>query len=220
MNTLSLRQRGVVLFMALIMLVAMTLMGIALLRSVDSSTLVANNLGFRQSSLVAADLGTELAVRWIENNKGSLISNQDTAGYYATEQTGTDYTGTSTSGDTTDDVDWTGASGSRRACRVKSFTTTSVTCGSSGDAYVDSSGNSVSFIIQRMCDAAGAYSAGSTIQCATSSGTVSTGGSKGAAVYGSYAIASKAMIYYRITTRVTGPRNSTGYLQTMVMVEY
>ena len=216
-------QRGVVLFMSLIMLVAMTLIGIALFRSVDSSTLIANNLGFRQSALVTADLGTELAVAWLNQNKGSLINDAATSGYYSTEQTGTDFTGTLTSAVSTDNVDWTGASGARRACWVKTFNigTGSVTCGAAAtDQYVDGSGNSLSLIIQRMCDTSGSYGASSTIQCATEGAAVAAGGSKGSVGYGSYAISSKAMIYYRVTSRVTGPRSSTSYLQTMVLVEY
>ena len=215
-------QRGVVLFMTLIMLVAMTLIGLALFRNVDSSTLIANNLGFRQSALVTADLGTELAVVWLNKNKASLISDAETSGYYSTEQTGTDFTGMATSA-STDNVDWTGASGFRRACWVKTFNlaTGTITCGATAaDQYVDGSGNSLSFIVQRMCDATGSYGASSTIQCATEGAAVAAGGSKGAVGYGSYAISSKAMIYYRVTSRVTGPRNSTSYLQTMVLVEY
>ena len=43
-------ERGVVLFIALIMLVAMTLTGLALSHSVTTSVLVAGNLGFRGGS--------------------------------------------------------------------------------------------------------------------------------------------------------------------------
>jgi Tfp pilus assembly protein PilX len=40
-------QQGVVLLMALIMLVALTLAGIALVRSVDTTNLIAGNLAFK-----------------------------------------------------------------------------------------------------------------------------------------------------------------------------
>jgi Tfp pilus assembly protein PilX len=44
------RQRGAILFIALIVLVAMSLAGIALMRSVDTNVLIAGNLAFRQSA--------------------------------------------------------------------------------------------------------------------------------------------------------------------------
>ena len=42
-------QQGVILFIALIVLVAMSLAGIALMRSVDTNVLIAGNLAFRQA---------------------------------------------------------------------------------------------------------------------------------------------------------------------------
>jgi hypothetical protein len=45
-------------------------------------------------------------------------------------------------------------------------------------------------------------------------GTV--GGTQGGATYGSAALPSTSQIYYRITTRVTGPRNTVSYVQVMV----
>lgn len=197
---------GFVLILALIMMVAMTLLGIALVRSVDTATQVANNLGFKQSSLASADGGTELAVAWLAANKALLTADHADAGYYATEQAPTDFTGTATTA-TTDDVDWSGATGARRAFPV---------------AAADAAGNKISYIIQRMCDSPGAYTPSSYIQCATSTANTSSsaGQSQGGASYGSYAISGKSMIYYRVTTRSVGPLNSVSYVQTMVLVEY
>lgn len=214
-------EKGFVLVVALIVLMAMTMAGIALVRGVDTATQIANNLGFKQSSLAAGDLGTELAITWLTNNSAALTADSAAAGYYASEQTGSDFTGKETPTDTSDDVDWTGATGSRRACWVRSFTGTAVTCGAdNASKYVDAAGNSLSFIIQRMCNQTGAYSPGGTIVCATSSNTVTTGSSKGSVSYGSYAITGKALISYRVTTRVSGPRNTTSYVQSQVLVEY
>ena len=55
------KQRGATLFIALIALVSMTLAGIALVRSVDTSNLIAGNLAFRQAALHASDTGVETA---------------------------------------------------------------------------------------------------------------------------------------------------------------
>src|SRR6266446_10692864 len=51
------RQGGTILIIALIVLVAMTLAGIATMRSVDTATITAGNIGLRQSALNAADQG-------------------------------------------------------------------------------------------------------------------------------------------------------------------
>lgn len=215
-------ESGFVLPIALIILVAMTLMGLAIVRSVDSATQVANNLGFKQSSLASADSGTELAIAWLQANTAALTANAAASGYYATEQTGTDFTGTLTS-TTTDDVDWTGASGNRLACWVRDSGGTLTCGGTSGNHYRDAAGNAYAYIIQRMCDQQGTYAPGGTIQCATwtmTSGVATTGASKGAVSYGSQALPGKPMIYYRVTTRTVGPRNSVSYVQAMVLLEY
>ncbi len=55
-------QRGVVLFFALIALVVMSLAAVALIRSVDTSTLIAGNLAFKQSATTSGDSGIESAI--------------------------------------------------------------------------------------------------------------------------------------------------------------
>lgn len=55
------RQRGVVLFIALIVMVAMSLAAIALIRSVDTTNVLIGNLAFRQSSILPANLAVEAA---------------------------------------------------------------------------------------------------------------------------------------------------------------
>ncbi len=55
------RQRGITLVIALIALVAMSMAGIALMRSVDTANVIAGNFAFRQASLQATDVGVEAA---------------------------------------------------------------------------------------------------------------------------------------------------------------
>ncbi|MDP2761238.1 MAG: pilus assembly PilX N-terminal domain-containing protein [Sideroxyarcus sp.] len=59
------KQRGVVLFFALVALVAMSLAAVALIRSVDTSTIIAGNMAFKQSASSAGDSGIEAAVTWM-----------------------------------------------------------------------------------------------------------------------------------------------------------
>ena len=57
------RERGVVLFIALIVMVALSLAGIALIRSADTATIVAGNLAFKQAAASAVDRSVEQAVQ-------------------------------------------------------------------------------------------------------------------------------------------------------------
>ena len=52
------RERGVVLLIALIVLVAMTLAGIGMMRSIDTGTMVSGNIGFRQAAVATGDSST------------------------------------------------------------------------------------------------------------------------------------------------------------------
>jgi hypothetical protein len=56
------RQRGVVLFVALIAMLLLSLAGIALVRSVETSLGVAGNLGFRHSSIAPVNQAIEQAI--------------------------------------------------------------------------------------------------------------------------------------------------------------
>lgn len=77
-------QRGIVLFFALIALVAMSLAAVALIRSVDTNSLIAGNLAFKQSTLLSADRGVESAITWASGNASALSANSVANGYYAT----------------------------------------------------------------------------------------------------------------------------------------
>jgi hypothetical protein len=56
------RQSGVVLFIALIVMVALSIAGIALIRSVDTGLSVTANLGFRQASIPPSTWAVENAI--------------------------------------------------------------------------------------------------------------------------------------------------------------
>ena len=78
-------QRGVVLFIALIVLVAMTLAGLGMMRAVDTNNLIAGNLAFKNAAVSAGDAAVEAARTWLQSRTaGQLEANQ--AGYYANWQ--------------------------------------------------------------------------------------------------------------------------------------
>ena len=75
------RARGAVLFIALIVLVAMTLAGIAIMRSVDTATLIAGNLAFKQGTVQSSDNGVEVAYQWLLTNRAALSLSNAGQGY-------------------------------------------------------------------------------------------------------------------------------------------
>ena len=65
-------QRGVVLFIAMIVLVVMSMAGVAMNRSVESSMGVIGNLSYRKSTLQGTEKALADAVAWIDNNRMRL----------------------------------------------------------------------------------------------------------------------------------------------------
>jgi Tfp pilus assembly protein PilX len=190
-------QKGVVLFIALIVLVAMSLAGIALMRSVDTGTIIAGNLAFRQTSTHAGDVGIEAARGWLMGSTASSLHNDQPANaYYATWQAGIDLLGTISG---TPDFDW--------VANARDVTTTTFT--------PPPAGYSARFVIHRLCEVVGDPSGAGCVR-ASGSATAASGGTKGAAVYGSYAISVPTASLYRITVRITGPRNTLSYVQAIV----
>jgi type IV pilus assembly protein PilX len=184
-------QQGVVLFIALIVLVAMTLAGISLMRSVDTGTIIAGNFAFKHSAVAAADAGVEGGRNWLLGQAVTSLYNDNTgAAYYANMQSSLDLLGTNP-GQT--DYDWNGAA----------------TLASPPAGYT------VRYVIHRLCDAPGNPASVNCIKSATT-GSSTASGTKGAAAYGQFAIAVPTNAYYRITVRVNGPRNTLSYVQAVV----
>jgi Tfp pilus assembly protein PilX len=183
------RQGGAVLFIALIVLVAMSLAGIALIRSVDTANLIAGNLAFKQNATHGGDWGAELARTWLQGQDADDLYNDVAGQYFAAMQSGLDFTSTDPA---KPDFNWDN---------------------NSLDAGPDPAGNQVRYVIHRMCEGAGNPN---SVNCVRTSTGGTVGGTKGGATYGGAALPSTSQIYYRITARVTGPRNTVSYVQVMV----
>jgi type IV pilus assembly protein PilX len=184
------RQRGVVLLIALIMLVAMSLAGVALIRSVDTTVVVAGNLAFSQSAVQSADRGISEAAKWLEvQNSGPALSTTDEAnGYFSSPPNPEpDWHALAT---------WTGAS----------------KLVNNGTA--DASGNVVRYVIHRMCATPGVGWNGN--QCARAPGKVGEKGQSQTTT--SLPFEGTPMLFYRITARVDGARNTVSVVQSSVML--
>ena len=201
------RQRGVVLFIALIVMVAMALAGLALIRTVDTGVIVAGNLAFKQSATNAGDQGLEAARSWLLLNKSVLSSDNvaPTSGtgsaYYANWQANLDLPGTDPA---KTDFDW-----ASNAVQVTAD---------------DGAGNRVRYVVHRLC-AASNVQPGATSCVKVSSTTVGAvasdgeyGGRRGYEVGGSGTgfNLTQTLVYYRVTVRIDGPRNTVSYVQAMM----
>jgi hypothetical protein len=186
----------VILFIALIVLVAMSLAGIALMRSVDTNVLIAGNLAFRQGATMSGDWGIEAARTWLDANKGgtTLHNDQPVPYYWANWQIGVDLVGVGT---TADDYDWNQAQ----------------------NLGTDATGNEVRYVIHRLCEVAGSPSApGSNCMRSTvgAGGLGGEGSPKEHAAIGEGSLSTPGTVFYRVTVRVTGPRNTTSFVQAVL----
>lgn len=196
------RQRGVVLLIALIVLVAMTLAGLAMMRSLDTGTLVAGNIGYREAAVATGDTGIEAARAWLLANPNSLDADNPGAGYYSTRQDSLDLTGNRSEGGT-DGVNWGG-----------SDPTQLVTAYSLGT--VDTSGNTVFYLIHRLCSMPGTMN-GVGQSCAFAT-NASSGSTQSAPDYSSFGLTNANQVYYRVTVRVNGVKNTVGYVQAVILM--
>lgn len=205
------RQKGVVLLVALIVLVAMTLAGIALVRSVDTGNLAAGNLAFRQGSALAADEGIQAAIAWLDSGiAGSgLNSDQPNSGYYATNQEALDVTNRNV---TVAAVDW-----DHNNCSGMTGVTNCIK--PSNAVEIQENGTvlySYSYIIHRLCSKPIDFGDGNNSCITYLSADDKSNNRDFVENEKNGRLGGVATPYYRITTRVLGPRNTTSYVQTVI----
>ncbi len=185
------RQGGVVLFVALIVLIVMTLAGLALLRQMGVGTSIAGNVAFKENATSVADRGTEVAREWIRTNSSiTAFDSVSPDGYHSSWGTSVDPTSAAW------DTMW--ASGSRLLTADQTQT-----------------GNTTRVIIQRLCETAG-MSALDPAQHCSDFPVPNGGGSHGGGSYPSVLPGSTPAPFFRVTTRVDGPRNTVSYIQVLM----
>ena len=194
------RQGGTILIIALIVLVAMTLAGIATMRSVDTATITAGNIGLRQASVNAADQGLQAGVSWLTANLGpTLINDNHQAGAaskgYFSNVAGSDP-------DWYDPLNWNEA-------------------GQLNNGNPDAGGNVVFFLIHRMCavpncDTSATCGGNPPNLCASTLSTAALTGQGSDQTRPTDSHVSAPAIHYRVTSKAVGPRNSISIVQSMV----
>jgi type IV pilus assembly protein PilX len=208
MNAMK-KQRGVVLFFTLVALVAMMLAAVALIRSVDTSTLIAGNIAFKQAATSSGDAGIEAAMTWLSNtqaaNSGVDVLTDPTHPFNVTGGTGA-YLNAGYYSNADPTVSLTDGTG------IVWDNTDSTLVGT------DSSGNTIRYVIQRMCRTANQPV--QSANCLFSSAVEDQNGKniplpqdicQGAGC----PVAGQAPMI-RITSRTTGPRSTVSYVQSFV----
>lgn len=207
------RQDGVVLMVALIILVALTIGGIALVRSVDTTNIISGNLAFQQAATRAGEKGTELAIRtFLEATTGTTLQTNNYAnGYAASTPAGRWLAAGDTAGNP---ESWDAYWATVIDPSPKALPVTALSCGHGGGRsctmQTDAAGNTVSYTIQRLCATAGKPDESG---CAASSRAYAE-----CHKVGCIPPALPTQYYYRITSRIAGPRNTVSYIQTIVAI--
>jgi Tfp pilus assembly protein PilX len=184
-------ERGVVLFVALIVLIIMTLAGLALLRQMGAGTSIAGNIAFKENATSVGDRGIEVGRRWIRDNTAITANDLFTAGYHSS------WTSTLW-GDSVDPTTFVWTDAQSRLLTEDD----------------EQTGNTTRVIIQRLCEKPNLSAIDATQRC--SDAPVANGGSKGGGGYPSILPATSTAPVYRVTTRVQGPRNTISYTQALL----
>jgi type IV pilus assembly protein PilX len=190
----SSRDRGVVIFIALIVMVALSLAAIALIRSVDTTNTVVGNLGFRQASIPPTNLAIEKAA-------AALFANASR-------------TGAPTIPDTTADLTAENYYASRITAPAEDprgvpFQLQKKSNYSFPNILLDGAGNEIRYVIERMClnpgpaDLANCDLTGPKQVPGTTIGDASQP-------------PLPRFPFFRVTIRVDGPQNTVSFAQAML----
>lgn len=189
-GNLRARQSGVVLLITLIVLVAMTLTAIAMVRSMDTTNIIAGNLSFQQAATHSGDTGIETAIRWLELNAANLQNDNFGNGY------------SSNFANPTPGQSW------------DQYFRTAELAGRTLPIPMNLVNNTVTYMIERLCVTANtlpnAVGAGCTVTPAFS---ISVSSSEDG---GSVKLNASTQQYYRITSRTVGPHNAKSYVQAII----
>ena len=182
-HCLRAEQRGMVLFIALMVMAALGLAGIALIRSTDTGTTVTGNVALKQASIAAVDRAVESAVNALWYSAVDRTVDHPDRNYYACVRNadGSACIAPSTSENSVIP---------ERPDAIASVAKLEAAGLSASLVPTDAAGNDVYYVIERMCLTSGPATA---IDCNVSAGSPNA--------------------FYRLTARVEGPRNTVTYAQ-------
>jgi type IV pilus assembly protein PilX len=201
------KQQGFALIIALIVLAAMTLAGVGLMRSIDSSTLLARNISFSRDAQNRAEIGVSRAIASFKGTgnfapAGNIVNTSTTA-----------------------DVTTLNYSAVLLASNSQGIPNVMLNTSSFDSAYPDvivptEEGMKVRYLIERMCGTAGqatedkcVISDGGRRGSIADSGTNRRGGRRGATGATAQQNLEDIPPVWRVTVRVDGPRNVLHFSQ-------
>lgn len=201
------RSGGAVLLAALVMLVVLMLGSAALMRMVESASLLSGNLAFKRAATLAAEAGTEAAIGWLaQQDAATLAQDQQAHGYYAGDAKDFDGSG-NRSGSGLTRVDWQGKGcGDPKPARC--LTPAALPA-------QDAAGHTVRYVMQRLCAGAGPHAA--TGGCAFHVPDQAESTSRSGLSYSrSQRLAGAPLAFYRITAHASGPRHTVSVIEVLV----
>jgi len=214
-------ERGISLIVVLLALVIISFAALALLRSSDTSTIIAGNLAFQKAALQSGDAGVEEAIAFLVPLAAddTLFEDDAANGYFATTTDACDVTGQRTPDDPADDVHW-------------DLTDPDPGAGCNLDAAPElvgpvpgvPEGYTVRYVINRVCNAEGdpnsllAADGATPMTCSRLGAGASDGSTRGGPSYGNLPLTGESQQFYRITTRIDGPRNTVRFVQALVVI--
>ena len=189
------RQSGVVLFIALIVMVALSIAGIALLRSVDTSVSVTANLGFRQASIPPTNWAVENAIKSLFEAATitDKTANKTGENYYAYRVQIKD-------------------GGKPEDSHGVPYFLQGVTPSNYPADFIketDSAGNTIRYVIERMCRDAGEATVSNCDMTPPKQAYATTAMELNK-------ILIERVPFYRLSVRIDGPNNTTTFAQAML----
>lgn len=218
-------QRGMALIFALLVLAALMLASVAMVKVVSSGSQIAGNLAFRQDALMSSEHATQMAINTLAGvlagNLEGLNNDNLALGYYANTPAGLDPSGNALEGNNARIlINWDAndcdsfASGSFSACALTPRRN-----------VISINGNSASYIVFRLCNAAGVFT-DAEVNCAR---VASSGDTNGPVLMGTECQGARnyadpgncdpsgfeSPALYRILVRTVGPRNTVSMTETL-----
>lgn len=190
------RQQGFVLFVALMVLTAMTLAAVALVKTVDTTTQLARNISFKRDATNRSDLGLEFVMNSFRTGQNFAQGNNTTV---------TDATQNFSAVVLPTDADGVPTVMKDLPTFITVWTAPAVTYGGA-----DMEGMNVVYLIERLCAKPGPSDA----QTCVLGAAVSAGGTMV-----SNRPSSVVPALFRVTARVGGPRNTVSYVQSIFTLQ-
>jgi type IV pilus assembly protein PilX len=197
-------QRGVVLIYALIAMVVIMLASLALIRGIGNSTSLAGSFGMRRDMVNQADRGVACALLVFGSTTDTCSNPAITAALATAALRNTSLAGSNYSAVT---LQTNSANGIPNVLLNDSLFSSA---GTAGNDVIDATyGVTIRFVIDRLC------SAGTTAPSPTTCVANNRTGDKGGTGWLPKAGTTFQPIY-RISVRVTGPKNTVSFVQTMI----